>query len=1088
MNKLKTLIGMGAILCSLLPNVWRTTAAAQDVSNFYESNAVLNYSDGEKAAGEIAQPTQFDPNFHIYLCFGQSNMEGNAKIETQDRQGISTRFRMMSAVDMPKIGRQKGQWYAAVPPLCREWTGLTPADYFGRTMVERLPEEVKVGVIHVAVGGASINLFNEDLAPDYIASSPDWLKNFCKEYDNNPYRRIIECAREAQKVGVIKGILVHQGCTDNNQQDWPERLKVVYDRMLAELNLKAQDVPLLVGELMTEEDGGCCYHHNAIIDRIHETIPTAYAVSSYGCPGRPDKLHFTAEGYRIIGRRYAEVMLGLLNGEGQKPFEVQTRTVEEGGTGDYKAVMAEVRGFDDHTVFYPRNLDAFSAENPLPVLVWGNGACSDSPWEHYLFLNEIASHGYLVVATGHFPVNDDPYRGPMSTPQQQTASIDWAIRQNLDPASPLYQKINTRAICAAGMSCGGLQTLFNCADTRITTYMICNSGLFIDPNAAIPGMPMPGKDQLRSVHGPILYLLGGPEDIAYQNGMDDFSRIQHVPAFAINYPVGHGGTYRQPHGGEFSYPAVAWLDWQLKGNQNAAHNFIGEQRLRQRTGWTLQSNALAQTLSVPAPTPLLQATVAQGQIEGELHEGFALYRAIPYAEAPVGPLRWKKPVPKRPWQGVYKATKWGDRPWQTPDPNQGGADLGMSEDCLYLSVETPAINRDEKLPVFVMIHGGGFSTGTYSGTQESFVREGIVYVSIEYRLGALGFMAHPELSKESPEGISGNYGIYDQICALQWVHDNIAQFGGDPDKVTICGESAGGISVSILCASPLCKGLFRAAISESGGNFCPINAPGALSTMKPCALAEELGSKFQQSLGVKKLKQLRQVSGEDLVKATQGMQFWPVVDGVAITGDQYSLYQQGKYNDVDVLIGYNSDEGSLFVYQMQLEAYKGMLAQYGPMAGKALEVYPATNDQEALYAVQDIFRDTAFGWSTWAWANLQSQTGKGRVYMYYFDQQSQNSLLKQSRGATHVAEMPFIYGWNWGPMTETEQHMAQILPQYWINFVKTGDPNAEGLPYWTTYRQGEASVMDIHNGFHLIPAPNQPQMEFWEELFKSIRQ
>ena len=501
--------------------------------------------------------------------------------------------------------------------------------------------------------------------------------------------------------------------------------------------------------------------------------------------------------------------------------------------------------------------------------------------------------------------------------------------------------------------------------------------------------------------------------------------------------------------------------------------------------------ALGLAMTLPMSAQLLHTTVAQGEIEGELFEGFALYRAIPYAEAPVGPLRWKAPVPKAPWQDVYKAERWGDRPHQKTDPNQNGNDIPMSEDCLYLSVETPAKSSAERLPVFVNIHGGAFATGSYSGTQESFCKEGIVYVSIEYRLGALGFMAHPELSKESPDGISGNYGIYDQICALNWIHDNIAAFGGDPNQVTICGESAGGISVSILCASPLCKGLFQRAISESGSNFCPIDrfgTPGMSSAMKPYQMAEATGAQFQKKMKAKNLKQLRKVDAQALIDSTAGEGFWPVVDGIAITDDQYKLYELGQYNDVDVIAGYNSDEGSLFVYQMPLEAYyQTMKAQFGDWAEEAKRAYPASNDQEALYAVQDIFRDNAFGWGTWAWCNLQSQSGKGRVYMYYFDQQSQNSILKNTRGATHVAEMPFIYGWNWGPMTETEKHMAQILPQYWINFIKTGDPNGDGLPYWTTYKQGEATVMNMHQGFHLTKAPNQQQMDFWEAYFRTKR-
>lgn len=501
--------------------------------------------------------------------------------------------------------------------------------------------------------------------------------------------------------------------------------------------------------------------------------------------------------------------------------------------------------------------------------------------------------------------------------------------------------------------------------------------------------------------------------------------------------------------------------------------------------------ALGLALCLSASAQVLRTTVAQGEIEGEQFEGYVLYRAIPYAEPPVGRLRWKAPVPKSPWQGVYKAEKWAARPFQPTDPNQNGNAIPCSEDCLYLTVSTPAKSSAERLPVFVNIHGGGFSTGSYSGTQENFLREGIVYVSIEYRLGALGFMAHPGLSQESAQGISGNYGIYDQICALRWVHDNIAAFGGDPEQVTICGESAGGISVSILCGSPLCKGLFVRAISESGGSFCTA-APrrtGMSAAARPYREAEETGLGFQKKMKARNLRQLRRMSAQALVDSTRSEQFWPVIDGQAITGDQYKLYEQGQYNDVDVLIGYNSDEGSLFIHQMTMDRYRQMIAdQFGEWAGKTMQAYPATTDREALYAIQDIFRDNAFGWPTYAWANLQTRTGKGRVYMYYFDQKSENTLVKDTRGATHVAEMPFIYGWNWGPMTDVDQHMAAIMERYWINFIKTGNPNAKGLPYWTTYRQGEATVMNMRNGFSLVPAPNQEQMDFFENYFKSLRQ
>jgi len=269
------------------------------------------------------------------------------------------------------------------------------------------------------------------------------------------------------------------------------------------------------------------------------------------------------------------------------------KVVENGGTGEFKAVMKEEPSLPAHTVFAPQDLTKFDAQHPLPVLVWGNGACTNSPWEHFKFLNEIASHGYLVVATGYIPMEERPFEGPMSTTQQQIESIDWAIAQNADPASPYYNKIDVKNICAAGMSCGGLQTLYNCADPRLKTLMICNSGLFNRMNAhqAVGGMPMPEKTKLKDIHTPIIYILGGKPDIAYENGMDDFHRIKHVPACAANLPVGHGGTYRQAHGGEFSVVALAWLDWQLKGDAQAAKMFIGKNpELLKREGWTLEKN------------------------------------------------------------------------------------------------------------------------------------------------------------------------------------------------------------------------------------------------------------------------------------------------------------------------------------------------------------------------------------------------------------------------------------------------------------------------------------------------------------------
>ena len=288
------------------------------------------------------------------------------------------------------------------------------------------------------------------------------------------------------------------------------------------------------------------------------------------------------------------LMLGVACQRGPVvPVASQSKVVEDGGTGPYKVLMLEDPSLEAHTVFAPQDLSPFGKKNLLPVLVWGNGACTNSPWEHYKFLNEIASHGFLVIATGYIPMEEEPYRGPMSTSAQQIESIDWIIGQNADKESPYYGRIDVEHIAAAGMSCGGLQTLDNATDPRLSTIMICNSGLFINPVTAVPNMPMPAKERLQEIEVPVIYILGGPEDIAYENGMDDFHRLVKVPAFAANYPVGHGGTYRQEHGGEFSVPAIAWLQWQLKGDPEAAKMFVGPDcGLAAREGWTIEKNSL----------------------------------------------------------------------------------------------------------------------------------------------------------------------------------------------------------------------------------------------------------------------------------------------------------------------------------------------------------------------------------------------------------------------------------------------------------------------------------------------------------------
>lgn len=253
-----------------------------------------------------------DSNFHIYLSFGQSNMEGAAKIEPKDTVGIDARFKVLEAVNCPELHREKGKWYTAVPPLCRCRTGLTLTDYFGREMVSKLPKNIKIGIINVAVGGCKIELFDKDKYSEYVATAPDWLKNMVKEYDGNPYGRLVEMAKIAQKRGVIKGILLHQGESNTGDTLWTKKVRIVYDNLMKDLNLNPADVPLLAGETVHEEQNGKCASMNAIIAALPQTIPNSYVISSKGCSVANDNLHFNADGYSELGKRYAQKMITLL--------------------------------------------------------------------------------------------------------------------------------------------------------------------------------------------------------------------------------------------------------------------------------------------------------------------------------------------------------------------------------------------------------------------------------------------------------------------------------------------------------------------------------------------------------------------------------------------------------------------------------------------------------------------------------------------------------------------------------------------------------------------------------------------------------
>ena len=265
----------------------------------------------------VSMKAEVDPNFYIYLCFGQSNMEGNATPEAQDKDNVDPRFQMLACVDFNNPKRTMGEWYTAVPPIVREGTGLGMADYFGRTMVKNLPENVRVGVVDVALGGTKIEGFISEEVADYIKDEADWLKGYFAAYDNDPYKRLVDMAKIAQQSGVIKGILLHQGESNNGQSDWPDKVKLIYDRLMDDLGLNPEEIPLFVGETVSQAQGGACWLHNSVIAKMPSVIANSYVISSADCPQKGDGLHFTASGYRVMGQRYAKAALHLIGIEAE---------------------------------------------------------------------------------------------------------------------------------------------------------------------------------------------------------------------------------------------------------------------------------------------------------------------------------------------------------------------------------------------------------------------------------------------------------------------------------------------------------------------------------------------------------------------------------------------------------------------------------------------------------------------------------------------------------------------------------------------------------------------------------------------------
>jgi len=484
--------------------------------------------------------------------------------------------------------------------------------------------------------------------------------------------------------------------------------------------------------------------------------------------------------------------------------------------------------------------------------------------------------------------------------------------------------------------------------------------------------------------------------------------------------------------------------------------------------------------------------VTGGWIQGEVTEGLTMYKGIPFAAPPVGDLRWKAPQPVVAWEGVKDCTQYSKGPIQAGNPEN------YSEDCLYLNVWTPATSPKEKLPVFVWIYGGGFSfgyTGDPSNDLEALARRGdIILASINYRVGQIGFFSHPDLDKENPQGVSGNYGILDQIAGLKWIQENISKFGGDPSKVTIFGESAGGISVSMLCASPLAKGLFRGAISQSGGSFGPTRPttyPG--ENMKTLEQSEADCIAIAERLGATSIDELRAIDANAFLRfGMNGGGAWPIVDGYVITGDQYELYEKGEYNDVDVLIGYNSDEGASFGGHMNAAAHEASVrARYGEYADALLAAYPMGDPSapEVDKTARDLMRDAAFGWQTWAWARLQKQTGKSKVFLYYLDQHPdypEGSPL-YGYGSPHGQDVAYVFRHLGADASESDLALSDAMSDYWLSFAKYGTPNAPGstLPEWPEFSNDDPKVMTLTGPVPFVgPVPSEDALWVLDGYFQ----
>ncbi len=490
-------------------------------------------------------------------------------------------------------------------------------------------------------------------------------------------------------------------------------------------------------------------------------------------------------------------------------------------------------------------------------------------------------------------------------------------------------------------------------------------------------------------------------------------------------------------------------------------------------------------------------TTAIGELEGVVSADGRVraYKGIPFAAPPVGPFRWKAPQPVQPWGGTRKALDYGPRCMQARVyDDMIFRDSGPSEDCLYLNIWIPVTTDKKPLPVMVWIYGGGFVAGSSSEPRqdgENLSKRGVIVVSFNYRLGVFGFFSHPELTRESGREASGNYGLMDQVAALQWVHDNIATFGGDPGNVTIFGESAGSFSVSALMASPRAKGLFQRAIGESGAFF------GSTLSLLPLPQTEMRDVEFaKKSLGTDSLTSLRaKPAAEILAAASKQKRIWfsPNIDGYFLPRDVCSIFEAGEESPVPLMAGWNADEGSydavLGRHAPTLRNFRTRVrAKFGDNADRLLKVYSAENDAQAKRAAQDLAGDQFIGYSTWKWLEMHRNVA---LYRYQFDQTlPPDPAVKQKPGsepeAPHASEIEFVFDMLFSrklPWRPADRKTSDIMGSYWTNFAKTGDPNGPGLPRWPVYRSSDGyQVMHLSGDPRPVADGHRGRYEFLDSL------